>query len=127
MDIVKIVGIGLLGATLAITVKKQAPEIALQVSLAVSALIALLLLEDLACVISAVKDFTQQYAQVYQAVTLILKVVGIAYISEFTAQMLKDAGQGAIGSKVELAGKVIILGFTLPLLSQFAEAVMGLL
>ena len=41
--------------------------------------------------------------------------------------MLKDAGQGAIGSKVELAGKVIILGFTLPLLSQFAEAVMGLL
>ena len=46
MDIVKIVGIGLLGAMLAITVKKQAPEIALQVSLAASALIALLLLEN---------------------------------------------------------------------------------
>lgn len=77
MDIVKIVGIGLLGAMLAIAVKKQAPEIALQVSLAASALIALLLLEDLACVISAVKDFTQQYTQVYQAVTLILKMVGL--------------------------------------------------
>ncbi len=127
MDMVKIAGIGILGAILAITVKKQAPEIAVQISLAVSVIIALLLLDDLAEVIETIWNFSYQYEQVYRAIALILKIVGIAYISEFTAQFLNDAGQHAIGTKVELAGKVMILEFALPLLSQFAEAVMRLL
>ena len=68
-----------------------------------------------------------QYAQVYAAVGLMLKIVGIAYVSESTAALLRDAGQSAVGGKVEFAGRVLIVSLSVPLLSEFAQAVMELL
>ena len=47
----------------------------------------------------------------------LLKIIGIAYIAEFGAQITKDAGQGAIASKIELAGKILILVMAIPILT----------
>lgn len=38
-------------------------------------------------------------------VETILKIIGIAYIAEFATQITKDAGQGAIASKLSLPEK----------------------
>ena len=57
----------------------------------------------------------------------ILKIVGIAYIAEFAAQISKDAGQGAIASKIELGGKIIILALAIPILTAIIETVIGLI
>ena len=116
-----------MGAVLAITVKKYAPEMALQVSLATGVLIALLMLEELIYTVESVREFVQAYPAGEEWVSHLLKVTGIAYISEFTGQLLRDAGQNAIGTKVETAGKIMILGLGLPLLTQFADIVFGLL
>ena len=116
-----------MGAVLAITVKKYAPEMALQVSLATGILIALLMLEELIYTVESVQEFVQAYSAGEKWVSHLLKVTGIAYISEFTGQLLRDAGQNAIGTKVETAGKIMILGLGLPLLTQFADIVFGLL
>ena len=127
MSVLKIAGLGLMGAVLAITVKKYAPEMALQVSLATGILIALLMLEELIYTVESVREFVQAYPAGEKWVSHLLKVTGIAYISEFTGQLLRDAGQNAIGTKVETAGKIMILGLGLPLLTQFADIVFGLL
>ena len=50
-------------------------------------------------------------------VETLLKIIGIAYIAEFGAQITKDAGQGAIASKIELAGKILILVMAIPILT----------
>ncbi len=60
-------------------------------------------------------------------VQTILKIIGIAYIAEFGAQIAKDAGQGAIASKIELAGKVLIMIMAIPIISVIIETVIGLL
>lgn len=127
MEIIKIAGIGLVGAVLAILLKKQTPEISLQLSLATGLVITLLLAEHLLDSVAVLKNFAEQYAQVYAAVGLMLKIVGIAYVSESTAALLRDAGQSAVGSKVEFAGRVLIVSLSVPLLSEFAQAVMELL
>ncbi len=57
----------------------------------------------------------------------ILKIIGIAYIAEFGAQIAKDAGQAAIASKIELAGKVLILVLAIPILTAVIEMVLSLL
>jgi len=57
----------------------------------------------------------------------ILKIIGIAYIAEFGAQMTRDAGQGAIASKIELAGKVLILVMAVPIIQIIIETVIDLL
>lgn len=60
-------------------------------------------------------------------VETILKIIGIAYIAEFGAQLTKDAGQGAIASKIELGGKILILAMAIPILTVIIETVIGLI
>jgi stage III sporulation protein AD len=60
-------------------------------------------------------------------VETILKIIGIAYIAEFGAQITKDAGQGAIASKIELGGKILILTMAIPILTVIIETVLGMI
>ena len=60
-------------------------------------------------------------------VETILKIIGIAYIAEFAAQITKDAGQGALASKIELGGKVLILAMAIPILTVMIETIIQLI
>jgi stage III sporulation protein AD len=60
-------------------------------------------------------------------VETILKIIGIAYIAEFGAQITKDAGQGAIAAKIEMAGKVLIMIMAIPILTVIIETIIELL
>ncbi len=60
-------------------------------------------------------------------VETILKIIGIAYIAEFGSQITKDAGQGAIASKIEMAGKILILIMAIPILTVIIETVISLI
>ncbi len=60
-------------------------------------------------------------------VETILKIIGIAYIAEFGAQITRDAGQGAIASKIELGGKILIMAMAIPILTVIIETIIGLL
>lgn len=58
---------------------------------------------------------------------LILKVVCIAYMGEFAAQLCRDAGEGGVAKKIELGVKVIIMLMALPLLEAILTSVIGIL
>jgi stage III sporulation protein AD len=60
-------------------------------------------------------------------VETILKIIGIAYIAEFGAQITRDAGQGAIASKIELGGKILIMAMAIPILTVIIETIIGML
>lgn len=60
-------------------------------------------------------------------VETILKIIGIAYIAEFASQITKDAGQGAIAAKIELAGKILILAMAIPILTVLIETIIQLI
>lgn len=57
----------------------------------------------------------------------ILKIIGIAYIAEFGAQIIRDAGLETIASKVELAGKILIMVMAIPIITVLIETVLTLL
>ncbi|GMB07678.1 stage III sporulation protein AD [Thermolongibacillus altinsuensis] len=81
--------------------------------------------------ISAIMNMLQKMAVQAHVQTIyletILKIIGIAYIAEFGAQISKDAGQGAIASKIELGGKILILAMAIPILTALIETILGLL
>lgn len=60
-------------------------------------------------------------------VETILKIIGIAYIAEFAAQISKDAGQGSIASKIEMGGKILILAMAVPILTVLIETIIRLI
>jgi len=57
----------------------------------------------------------------------VLRVIGVAYLAEFGSQICRDAGEGAIASKVELAGKVLIMVLAVPVVTAVVEVVLRLL
>jgi stage III sporulation protein AD len=57
----------------------------------------------------------------------ILKIIGIAYIAEFGAQIVRDAGMEAIASKIELSGKILIMVMAIPIITVIVETVMKLM
>jgi stage III sporulation protein AD len=60
-------------------------------------------------------------------ITIIFKIIGIAYIAEFGSQICRDAGEGVIASKIELAAKIIIMLIALPIMIAIMESVVKIL
>ena len=56
----------------------------------------------------------------------VLKVIGIAYLTQFGAQLCADAGEGTVAAKIELAGKILMMTAAAPVLIGLLELVMGL-
>ena len=127
MDILQIVCIGIIAVTLSATIKAQRPEIALQVNIITGIIIFLVVAVKLSVVIEFIEDFSKKADIDFTYITILLKIVGIAYIAEFGAEVCKDAGESSIASKIELAGKVTIMILSVPIISSLLEMVVKLM
>lgn len=121
MDIFKVIGIGLTGGILAVILKQYKNEYALLLGLATAALILFMTLDTVESAIGQIRLITERSGVDMRYFTAVMKVVGVAYITQFGAQLLRDGGENAIAMKVELAGKVFILGLTMPIITEFLE------
>ena len=59
--------------------------------------------------------------------TLLIRATGIALIAQFGAQLCRDAEESALAGRVELAGRVALIGMTAPLLTGLMEKIEGIL
>ncbi|HHY60515.1 MAG TPA: stage III sporulation protein AD [Clostridia bacterium] len=128
MNIMQIVGIGMIAAVLAIFLRQtNSPVNAVLVSLLVGVIIFVSLLDEIAYVLG-VLDHLAVKAQVNQLyLTTILKIIGIAYVAEFGAQVCRDAGETAIAARIEFAAKILILVLAVPILAAVLETIIRLL
>jgi stage III sporulation protein AD len=127
MEILNIVGIALVVTVFAVLLREVRPEMALLLALGFGVLIFILVLSKMGAIINLFRDLTHK-AQVDELYLLtLLKILGIAYISEFGAQICRDAGEGTIASKIELAGKILILLLALPIFTAVLQVVVRLL
>ncbi|WP_172971165.1 stage III sporulation protein AD [Bacillus sp. THAF10] len=127
MEILQIVGIGLIATFLALIVKEQKPTYAFMLVVFVGCAIFLFLVDQVFEVIRMLERIALKANVNLIYVETILKIIGIAYIAEFGAQITKDAGQGAIASKIELAGKILILAMAVPILTVIIETIVNLI
>ncbi|MGV6970282.1 stage III sporulation protein AD [Bacillus halotolerans] len=127
MDIVQIVGLGLIATFLSLIVKEQKPTFAFLIIVFAGCVIFLYLVDQIYDIIRMIEKIAVNANVNMVYVETILKIIGIAYIAEFGAQLTKDAGQGAIASKIELAGKILILVMAVPILTVIIETILGLI
>ncbi len=127
MEIVRIALIGIVAGVLVVTVKQKQPELALQVSIIAGLIIFIYVLDYIVIAIDYIKDLVNKYNIPFETITVVLKIIGIAYICEFAVQVLKDTGENALANKVEIAGRVFIVVLSLPILSSFMNMVLGML
>jgi len=126
MEIIQVVGLGL-ATILVLVVKEQKPMFAFIISTFAGIAIFLFLIGKIEVVIQVLEDLADRSGIQPIYLKTILKMIGIAYIAEFGAQIVRDAGQDGIASKIELAGKVLIMVLAIPIISVIIETVMKLL
>ncbi|MCI1859722.1 MAG: stage III sporulation protein AD [Sporolactobacillus sp.] len=127
MDIFQIVGLGLAATLLAIVLKEKNPAYALLLTLIVGTFIFILLIDQIRLVMDMLGNIAGRAKLNDAYIATVLKIIGIAYVAEFGAQLAKDAGQSALAGKIELAGKIMILVLAIPILTAIVDAIMNLM
>ncbi|MCL2873876.1 MAG: stage III sporulation protein AD [Defluviitaleaceae bacterium] len=127
MEIMQIVIIGIITAILAITVKKQSPDMAAIISIAGSVLIFVTILPMLSGVIGILSSIESQISIDTAYVVIVIKVIGVAYIAEFGAQICADAGETSLASKIEMSGKIIIMVLSAPIIVSMLDMILAIL
>lgn len=60
-------------------------------------------------------------------IVILIKITGIAILTEFAVSICKDCGESAIASKIDLGGKVLIIGASVPIVSALLETLIAIL
>lgn len=127
MDIIKIIGIGFIAVIIIILIKQYRPEFAIYVSIGAGILIFSIIAGKLSGIIEVLKSFTNKTSINNEFLTLLIKITGIAILTEFAVSICKDSGESAIASKVDLSGKVIIMSMSIPIMASLLETIISIL
>ena len=123
MEVMRIVGIGLIGAMLSILLRNSKPEFSMLIPVVVSFTV-------LACAMPYLIRITEELSRMASSaginssyMRIVIKVIGISYLVCITAELCKDAGENAIAAKIELGGKLIILAMAIPIINSLLNLV----
>ncbi len=127
MEVIRIIGIGLIALIIIILLKQYKPEFAIYISLLTGALIILLLVDQLIGIVNLIRSIAGKANINSQFLALLIKITGIAFLSEFAVSICRDSGEGAIANKIELGSKIIIISMSIPIISSLLEIILEIL
>lgn len=127
MEVIKIIGIGLISLIIIIIVRQYKPEFTLYVSLLAGTLILVFIMDKISGIIDLLTSLSNKTAINNDFLVLLIKITGIAFLTEFAVSICKDSGESAIASKVDMGGKVIIVSMSIPIISSLLETVIEIL
>lgn len=127
MDIAKIVAIAFISVIIIGIIKQQRPEFTIYASIISGAIILYFVFNELTPIISMLQNLSDKMGVTSKFFGILLKITGISYLTEFGANVCKDSGETAIASKVELAGKVLIVGISIPILTTLMDTLVKLI
>lgn len=130
MEMLKLVSFGLVATVLIITMGKyneHSTIFSMLVRIVTVVIFVIFILQQLNSVFSVIKDLSHKVDMDTSYLNIILKITGIAYLAEFGYQLCKDAGEEAIGSKIQFAGKVMIFVISSPVILALVTLITELL
>lgn len=127
MEIFQIVGLALVATILSVLLRNQKPELALQISIVTGVAIFLVMAFKISAVITLLQNLANKINIDLVYLNTILKIVGISYITSFGAEVCRDAGESSIASKIEFAGKILIMILAIPILMAVLEIIVKIM
>lgn len=125
--VVQIALLGLVATVVLVVVKEQRPEWGLILRIGTGAVLLLLVAGPLARVAGEIVHLATLANVRPLYLGLVLKVIGIAYLTTFAAQIAYDTGESGTGWRVEVAGKIVILLLAIPLVVAITETILKMI
>lgn len=127
MDIFKITALAICGAILTLIVKENKPAIAICIGIICTLILFFEILGNLSYIFTSLSSISSHLSFSYEYMETIIKITGVSYISKFGTDICRDAGNAAIATTLEIAGKIIIIVLSLPVLISVINLLVGLL
>ena len=125
--LLKICAIGIAALIIISIVKTYKPEFTVEVTLCAGMILLYFIIDSLKYGFGFIADIYEDLSYGKEYFPIILKVLGIAYITEFAAAICQDAGAKSIASKVELAGKIAIFFAAIPVFTSLLDLLNSLI
>lgn len=113
--------IALIGTCAAVLLRSLRAEYAVPVGVATAVLLLLTGLKNVTVVAETLQKLTDAYSVPSAVLRAVLKIVGLSFLTDFGANVCRDAGQNAIAANLEFGGKVLILLCALPAAAALLE------
>lgn len=128
MNILGLCVAAIVAAVLAVLLKRYNPEISMLIAVGAGVVIFVLVLSQISPALTKITDLLSRAGMPAEYGGILFKSLGICFLCQFSSDACKDAGQSALASKVELAGKLMIVVIALPMIediTQTAVSIMG--
>lgn len=127
MDVWKIAVFGIIGVLLALQIRSIRPEYSAYISLAVCVILFYYGMNRLSVIVETLNSI-QSYIHISDVyLKVLLKIIGITYIAEFSSAICKDAGYQAVAGQIEIFAKLVILAVSMPVLRALLETIDSLI
>lgn len=127
MEIVKIIGIGFLTLIITIMLKEYKKEYAIYAVLIGGAIILFYSMGTIKSIVDFVSNIASNSKYNNAFITLILKITGIAILTEYAVSICKDLGENSIANKIDFGSKIIVISLSIPIISNTLDALTNLL
>jgi stage III sporulation protein AD len=127
VEIFQLVGIAFITAVAALILKNTKPELAFAVTVTGSIILLLFTFEMLKSSLTIFQKIAETTGLDSSLIKILLKMVGIGYLVEFSAGVLNDFGQNSVADKLVFCGKVIVLILAIPILESVLTLISRLL
>lgn len=122
-EIIKVGMLGIVGVLIAIQFKSQKPEYGIYIGFSIGILIFCYALREFQAVLGQFELVSKYLGTGQSYLAILLKVIGITYICEFSSGICKDAGYGTIAEQIEVLGKLSVMFAGLPILFAVIEQI----
>ena len=126
-EIFRIIGVAFITAISAILLKETKPELSFAVTVTGVIVILLFIVDSLQNTVAIFQTIAQMTGVENGLIKILIKIVGVGYLTEFGAGILNDFGSSAVADKVVLAGKITIVVLSFPVLESLLKMIQGFL
>ena len=126
-ELVKISFLGIAGVLIAVQFRAQKPEYSTYIGLAISILIFRYALRQVEAVTSQFIRLRSYLGGAENYLSILLRVIGITYICEFSAGICRDAGYQSVAGQIEILGKLSVMFAGLPILFAVIDQIQNFL
>lgn len=120
-------GFAIIAAIICLLIRQYKPEYAVTIELVCGVLILGFIIVQMSPILSMIRELLQKLDITSEYVIIIIKSLGICYITQLACDTCRDAGQSAIATKIELAGKIAIVLLSLPMFTELLNIALSFL
>ena len=127
MNVYSIIAIALIGALISLFITQYKPEYAIFVSIITTVVIFIYAITTITPIITKIKDIANLSNISFKYISVLIKSIGICYITQFAYDTCIDAKQTSIANKIELIGRISICVISIPIYSDVLDIIKNIL